>query len=167
MSSLAASCLVTDKVELPEEDDFPPSIVSAPEASELGLALDQIIRVDQDAAPAEIELPVRFRDPNVDQQLFWSLYVDFEEGDSPLQAVNVLPVESTGEFERQLTVLPTVPFAQIEGTGCHKIELFVTGEFEFNNFRRPVREGDIAQAVWWVATTSAGFPSVNMTECPE
>ena len=166
------SCLVTDPVDFPQEENFPPSIVSAARAREMGVALDQIIRVvvPPDRS-GELVIPVEVRDPNVEQDLDYIWLLDFR-ADLSVNVLNDLEDDSTlfgienGPEVRDLEL--NVPLRELGSTGsCHKIELLVSSQFSsVVNPREPEQPGDIAQAVWWVHLTDAENTEVDMGLCP-
>lgn len=161
LAPLMMSCLVTDKIELPEERAFPPSIVSPPDAD--GVSLDEIILVDKDTAPTEIMIPIIVRDPNVDQSLELRLFVDPSDPRIMFETIpqaNNNVISANGTIERSLTL--RVPTGRL-ALGCRKLELLVsTG---FNEESEPVVMGDIDQAVWWVRVVDAANPSVDLGSC--
>lgn len=160
LAPLLMSCLVTDKIELPEEQPFPPSIVSPPDA--VGLSLDEIIQLDRDTAPTELAIPVIVRDPNVDQELELRFSLDPSDPRSNFDVItqaNNNTIIANGTIERSLTLrIPTSRLA----LGCRKLELLVSAGF--NEFE-PRIMGDIDQAVWWVRVVDAANPSVDLGSC--
>ncbi|MCB9603119.1 MAG: hypothetical protein H6721_31285 [Sandaracinus sp.] len=165
---LAMGCLVTDKVELPEERNFPPSVVTM--AAEDAPTIDRIVTFDLADGLPQLELPVVVRDPNVDQSLEYQLWVDFEGNVSALVSDRDARIAPTGTLERSTTL--RVPATRLTpAPSCHRIELLVTGEFDGGTrFRDPVEDGDISQTVWWVRVIdSIGNPggnAIDLSSCP-
>ncbi len=166
VSIAAMGCLVTDKVSVPEENNFPPSIISPPEARAQNVALDQIVQVHlPDETGTELNLPVLVRDPNMNQTLERQVWIDFSGSNLdallPEDDRRVLP---TGTLERSMTI--RIPLVRLT-PGCHKVELRVTSNFDGGaNFREPVEDGDIAQAVWFIRVTDETVQTVEMGNCP-
>jgi hypothetical protein len=157
---LGAGCLITERVEFQELENFPPSIASAPGASH---PLDRILRVELDSEGSgdggleAILLEVDLRDPNVNQPLQWVLTID--ETEYARQTA-----DANGQTSRRLVL--EVPAQRLRPVGeCHRVELLVSSEFSFSNPPRPVTEGDIASAYWWVEATDADLPTASMDTC--
>ncbi|HJL50296.1 MAG TPA: hypothetical protein RMG45_30820, partial [Polyangiaceae bacterium LLY-WYZ-15_(1-7)] len=111
-----SSCLVTEKVQVPEEVNFPPSVVSAPDAFELGTSLDQIVTFDLATDGPQLELPIIVRDPNVDQELVYEVWVDFTGTNLGARIQEATPISAMGVLERSLTVrIPATELAPSEG----------------------------------------------------
>lgn len=150
---LLMSCIVTDKIDLPEEDSFPPSITSCPESGTT--SIDQIITLNVDeerrAGNEELVFQVCIQDANLDQDLELLTYVDSNP------ELTVLPttdqeVLANGMFQRQAEV--RVPFERLGTPGeCHRVEMRVSGGFirRLDEFGRPVDALDLGQAFWFVA----------------
>ncbi|MEM9068809.1 MAG: hypothetical protein AAGE52_09900 [Myxococcota bacterium] len=162
-------CLVTDNAQQQAGENFPPSIVSGPEAADQGVALNQIIRVDLDTFEgSELQIPVTIRDPNFSQELEYEVFLDFNEAsDSPVQFLVSEPnsvVPPVGTLARSLVV--RVPVARLT-TGCHQVELRVSSEFRnAPDFRFAVEPEDFAEAIWWVSVEDEDNRSVELSECP-
>ena len=173
MFALNTSCLVTENGQVPAEENLPPSIISAPQARSLGVALDQIVDINlSEFEGSELQIPVIIRDPNVDQTLEYQLYVDYQGNiDALVRSGDIEPLVSAEEngkfaFERPRTF--SVEVVELGQPGrCHRIELLVTSEFDRGvSFREPVLPGDIAHAVWWVRLTDETNLTVEMDTCP-
>jgi len=156
-ASLAATgCVATDTIEFSSEENYPPSVISQPNAE---YPLREIGQLNLDESLAtELPLEVIVRDPNIDQTLEFRIFVD-----SPTPPGNDFPVDSgvvdpTGEVERPRTF--TLPNDLLTPAGeCHKIELLVSGGFEgFVEPRRPAQEGDIDNVTWWIEVTDTDNP---------
>ncbi len=169
MGSWMTGCLVTDEVSLPEERNFPPSVVSG--AAEGEPTLDEIITFDVADGEPELVIPVLVRDPNVDQPLEYQLWVDFEGNLSALVSdpdARIPPMN--GALERSTSL--RIPATRLTpAPSCHKVELRVTAEFDGGaRFRQPVEPGDISQTVWWVRVIdSVGNPggnAIDLSTCP-
>ncbi len=153
---LFMSCLVTEPIQIPEEVNLPPSIMSAPEARAMGTALDQIVVFDEGDGAMEQEFQVVVRDPNADQSLEYQIWVDFNGSLDSL--VGSGTIEPTGTMDRSFAF--TVRSDKLgPAAACRKVELLVSTEFDFNidtMLRQPVEALDIAQAVWWVRVIDTG-----------
>lgn len=164
---LLMSCLVVDPVEVPEEVNLPPSIMSTSEAAMAGTSLDRIVVVDVGDGSQDLQLPVLVRDPNREQDLEWQLWLDFT-GTNLDALVASGTIEQTGQMDRPMTF--TVPFDRLlPAERCRRVEVLVTSRFDGGtNFRGPVEPLDIAQAVWWVRVidSEAGLTNVSLESCP-
>jgi len=169
MACFATGCLVTDKVELPEERNFPPSVITL--AAEDAPTIDRIVTFDLADGEPQLELPVVVRDPNVDQSLEYQLWLDFEGNNlSALVSDRDARIAATGTLERSTTL--RVPATRLTpAPSCHKVELLVTAAFDGGvRFRDPVEPGDISQTVWWIrvidSVTNPGGNAIDLSTCP-
>lgn len=159
---LAMGCLVTDTIEFIPDENFPPSIISAPGAqhplNEIGA---QDLDEDPLPDPPEYVLETLIRDVNVDQVLEYRLFKDADEFTPSFQSGEIPP---SLNFERSFDA--QIPFSQLELAGvCHRFELLVSGKFKnFSQPREPLEEGDIDAATWWVRVTSDAIPTITQ-EC--
>ena len=150
-----SGCLAIDPVELPEQPDFPPSVVDAPGTPypSTGIIIEDFA-ADPDA---NLTLDVIVRDPNVAQTLQWAVFVDGTENDARRRRAEEIP--TTGELTREVTV--EVPGQFLADPGCHRVELVVTGAFDPLADRKPLRAHDFDSIVWWVAPSD----SVALANC--
>ena len=146
-------CIATDTIEFDPTENFPPSIISQPEAL---YPLDEIGLVNVDDPPPaegdELLLQTTIRDPNIDQTLQFRLFVD----DDALLEGEIGPsgfVERDRDFAVAFDTL-------IPGT-CAKVDVVVTTEFAGGivDPRQPLIPGDFDQAVWWLLVESASQPA--------
>lgn len=163
MAASTAGCIATSPVDFPQDENFPPSVVSQPGAQYPLREIGQL-NLDDPVEVPELPLQVIVRDPNVDQTLEYLLFLDAETvNDSPIQEGVVNPFQ--GQVERPRTF--TVPYEVLTPAGeCHKIELVVSGAFANSAVepRRPAQEGDIDDRTWWIEVTDADNP-VILVEC--
>jgi hypothetical protein len=162
-------CLVTDTIELPEERNFPPSVLTISDPGEP--SVDRIVTFDLADAEPELVLPLVVRDPNVDQVLEYQLWLDFEGNNlSALVSEPDARISATGTLER--STMMRIPAARLApAPSCHRVELLVTGEFDGGvRLRDPVEPGDISQTVWWIRVIdSVGNPggnAIDLSSCP-
>ena len=160
-STPSAGCIATDKIEFVPEENFPPSIISQPNAA---FPLNEIGQINLDdplppGEPAEMPLQVNVRDPNFDQTLQYRIFLDAPPppgAEVPLQSG---VIEPTGFLDRPRTF--TISYDELAPGECHKIELVVVGEFANFVDRRPVEEGDFDQVTWWVEVINADKPVIE------
>ncbi len=158
----AAGCIATDTIEFEPAENFPPSVVSQPNAD---YPLNEIgqLNLDDPVERPEMPLQVVVRDPNVDQTLQYRIFLD-----SPPPPASEFPILSgdidpTGSVERDSELV--IPYEFLEAGICHRIELVVVGQFaSFVEPRRPVEPGDFDQVTWWVEVVDADDP-VIVQEC--
>ena len=159
-----SGCIATDRIEFEPVENFPPSIISQPEAE---FPLNEIGQINlNDPLPpgqaAEMRLQTIIRDPNFDQTLQFRIFLD-----SPQPPASEFPIldgdiPPSGFLERDPEF--AIPYELLAPGFCHKIELVVVGQFaSFVEPRRPVDPGDIDQATWWVRVTDDDNPM--STEC--
>ena len=167
MGCINIGCLVTDPIEFPEEQNYPPSIATKLTDPH---PLHQIIRINTDERTAdggvgELTLGVTVRDPNIDQALVYKVFVDFDQN-LPKSPVAGRGIPAGSSIERQLEV--TLPHGVLgEVDRCHRIELLVSSAFVADHpFRDPVDPNDLATAVWWVELAQNSGTSVPMSTCP-
>jgi len=168
-----SGCLVTEPIDVPREENLPPSIVSAPSAVTLPIPTDlgSIVSIDLDRdtpvdGPGEALFPVEVRDPNLDQALFYRLFVDFDPELNRSPAIDNNRIEPGSGLTRELDL--TVPFTALGAPGrCHKLELRVSSAF-VDSFPQydAVDPQDLAVAIWWVRLTDEVRPTVDLSTCP-
>jgi hypothetical protein len=154
----SSGCIATDRIEFEPVENFPPSIISQPEAE---FPLNEIGAINIDDPPPgegpEMLLQTFIRDPNFDQTLQFRIFLD-----SPPPPASEFPIlegdiPPSGFLERD--GLFAIPYELLAPGFCHKIELVVVGDFaSFVEPRRPVEPGDFDQATWWVEITDDNNP---------
>lgn len=160
--ALVGGCIATDTIEFQADQNFPPSIVSQPNADFPLNAIGQI-NLDDPVEQMEMPLQVIVRDPNFDQTLEYRIFLD-----SPPPPASEFPILSgdidpSGLLERDSEF--AIPYELLPPGICHKIELVVVGQFaSFVEPRRPVEPGDLDEATWWVEVVDDNDP-VIVQEC--
>lgn len=170
-------CITQDLHFVPPEN-FPPS-VGVPEGG--ARPLDAVVRLtaDQlsgggDAGPLNfLRFDVEVRDPDVDQELQYLLFIDYQRGVTTLpNGAGFVPAVAQGASDRRSRVFPLqVPVVSsvLREPGCHRVELLVSERFRVVDgvqTREPLTEGDLGTGVWWVATQATEGDAVDMTGCP-
>jgi len=172
-TSLLSGCLITEPLDAPRERNLPPSIRSAASAATLPIPtnLESIVSIDLERdtpedGPAELLFPVEVRDPNLDQALFYRLFVDFDPEIGRSSPIAGDRIDSTSSLVRELDL--TVSFRDIGAAGvCHKLELRVSSAFvDALPQYDPVDPEDLAVAVWWIRVTDLVNPTVDLSTCP-
>lgn len=171
-----AGC-VTQDLQFVPPPNFPPSVEvpvggARPFAEIVRLRADRIAG-GPDAGPiASVRIDVEVRDPDVDQELQYKVYVDYQRGvtDDPVIA-EFLPPRPSGAADRRRRPLSfDVPIRSLREPGCHRIELLVSQRFQPRTSdttgREPLVTGDLGTATWWVATQASEGDPVDMTGCP-
>jgi hypothetical protein len=148
------------------EENYPPSIISQPDAE---YPLNQIGKLNLDdplppGEPAEVLLEVIVRDPNVEQTLEYRLFLDSPPPPASEFPVDEGSIEPIGAVERPLDL--AVSYEMLSPAAvCHKIELVVVGEFaSVVEARRPVEPGDFDQVTWWIEVVDTDNPVIT-EEC--
>jgi len=168
-----SGCLITEPLHEPREENLPPSIVSAPSAATLPIPTDlgSVVSIDLDRdtpvdGPGEALFPVRVRDPNVHQALYYRLFVDFDPELNRTRPIAGDRIEANSTLTRNLDL--TVSFRDLGLAGrCHKLELRVSSAFvdplpQYDS----VDPDDVAIAVWWIRLTDDIHPTVDLSTCP-
>jgi hypothetical protein len=164
-SASSSGCIATSTIEFDPDENFPPSIISQPNAD---FPLNEIGRINLDdplppGEPAEVPLQVIIRDPNFDQTLEYRIFLDSPPPPEAEFAIQQGDVEPSGLLERPRTF--AISYDELEPGICHKIELVVVGRFISNvEQRRPEQEGDADLATWWVEVTDTDN-DVILQEC--
>ncbi len=160
-----SGCIATDRIEFEPVENFPPSIISQPEAE---FPLNEIGRINLDdplppGQAAEMRLQTIIRDPNFDQTLQYRIFLDSPPPPSSEIPILFGNIDPSGFLERDSEF--AIPYEVLAPGICHKIELVVVGQFaSFVEPRRPVEPGDIDQATWWVEVTDDDNPVITL-EC--
>lgn len=160
MGIFTMGCLTTEKIDFIPEENFPPSIVSAPGAEH---PLNEIGALDLDApippgGTTDYVLETVIRDVNVEDTLQYRLFRDaVDASSSPILSGEIPPEQNqtTGQLLTERPFDRPIPFTLMGAPGvCHRFELLVTTEFKnFVEPREPVLEGDLDTATWWVRVT--------------
>lgn len=159
----ATGCIATSPIDFPEDENFPPSVISQATAAYPLREIGQL-NLDDPVDEPEVPLEVIVRDPNVDQTLEYRVFLD--STNPPASAE--LPIDQgtlppTGDVERPRTF--TVSHDLLAPGVCHKIEIVVVGSFfGFVEPRRPAQPGDVDNATWWIEVVNADFPVIE-DEC--
>ena len=163
-----SGCLVTDNASLPHEPNYPPSIITSQRE-------EHIRRVDLSADPSgEVVFEdLAVREVNLTQTLQYAVFIDRISTDPISSLVELLdsgeiaPTDDEA-FERPFSVEP-IPHQEL-AVGCHKIELFVSGELTVLPSRgvrwTPIIPGDIDRKTWWIEVTDAATLTVGVDQCP-
>ncbi|MBO6940998.1 MAG: hypothetical protein JJ863_38845 [Deltaproteobacteria bacterium] len=162
LTPLTTGCLITDPIDIPEDVNYPPSIVSDTAAPEPRYPIEEIVTLDRDVDES-LTFAVIVRDPNFDDDLDYEVYLNFDP-DAPLTLVDFGKVEVTESLERPLAFtvnnLALFPRGQ-----CHKLELRVSEDFEGGG--TPTVPGDIDIAVWWINSLSEDGTPTDLATCPD
>ena len=172
----AGGCITQDLHFVPPTN-YPPSVEvpadgARPFSEVIRLQADQL-GGGGDAGPVtSVRLDVLVRDPDVDQELQYKVYVDYQLGvvEDPSIA-DFLPARpATGSNRRERRLSIDVPIRALREPGCHRIELLVSERFQSRTAdatgREPLVEGDLGTGTWWVATQATAGDEVDMTGCP-
>lgn len=176
-TSPLGGCITQDLTFVPPTN-FPPSIEVPTGAA---YPLDEVIRLRADliggggdAGPINtIVLDIEVRDPDVDQELQYLVWVDYQRGITLFPVGNgfVTPVPSGSVDRRRRAQRVQVPVRNeaLSRPGCHRVEILVSERFRNEEglpTREPLVSGDLASATWWVATQATEGDAVDMTGCP-
>lgn len=160
-----SGCLVTDVIELPDEEQCPPSIETPSNAR---YPLNQIVSLQLDLLPAGagtgLEFVVDVRDCNEEQALQLKAVLDFRPAVDPdppiISRFLINPLEREG-FTFQ------VPLEDLNEAGrCQKLEVYVSSQFQFEEELSPVESGDLGTAAWFIEVTDEDNPVVETNTCP-
>jgi hypothetical protein len=160
------ACLITQHVEIDPPDNFPPSVLD-PLSPPLGYRpigshIDLSAIEGGDAGPpTSITFEVAVRDPDIEQRLDYAVWINYP---TPTGSVTrgQLPPDSVIDSDRRVRTLSfTLPIRELGA--CNRVELRVSGGFQFIDQREPVTEGDVATATWWIVDDR----TVSISDCPE
>lgn len=160
--AVGTGCIATDTIEFQSEQNFPPSVVSEPNAR---FPLNEIGQIDLDDPVEAPELPLQvvIRDPNFDQTLEYRIFLDAPEPPAVERPLLEGVIDPTGFIDRPQTF--SIAYNALPAGQCHKIELVVVGMFASTvEQRRPVEPGDFDAVTWWVEVVDADNP-VIVQEC--
>jgi hypothetical protein len=164
-ATTASGCLITDDLDIPEETNFPPSIVSD-RAADPALPIEEIVVLRLDEVES-LTFPVIVRDPNIEEPLEWLVLLNFVDGASPqlLDGGNIAP---SGSIERQFDfTLDGADLSRLTPGECHKIELRVSRAFQGGfDFYLPEEPGDLDVAVWWIDSVDESSPTL-LSNCSD
>lgn len=168
--TLLPACL-TQNVQYENPRNYPPSI-ETPDTAQF--PLNQIIQLPGDlevegdgGVTTLMSIPFVFdvRDPNLDQRLEFRVFVDYVAGmTGQADAVAIVPVSPTAADRLTRRVEYSLPIGFVSSPGCHRVEVLVSGSFPAGG-RRPLDEGDLATATWWVASGADANDAVDMRGC--
>ncbi len=163
LAASSSGCIATDRIEFEPTENFPPSIISQPEAE---FPLNEIgeINLDDPLPPgqaAEMPLQTIVRDPNFDQTLEYRIFLDSPPPPAAEFPIQQGTVEPSGFLERPSAFF--IPYEALAPAICHKIELIVAGAFASGSVepRRPVDPGDFDLVTWWVEVTDDINPEIT------
>ena len=163
-------CVVTDTIQIEPVPNSPPALYQPAGLGPDQPSFESIYVIDLDSTPfSQLELRAFVRDADVDQDLEWQLFLDFDSLDpTPNPAIDGDALEAFGsEVRADLDGAPIpVLVSQLGGPGCHKLELRVSSDWvpAFPRYL-PRDPEDLAVMVFWVAVTDAANPIVDMATC--
>lgn len=170
LTPLMHGCLITDPIDIPEEENFPPSLISDNTGQN---PIDEVVVLELfDPEVTSLTFDVVVRDPNVDEVLEYQIWVDYQgvAGDlSPLLDFGDIPAPDDASIDRQFEfTIDNLDLFRSPPNSCHKVELRVSGNFKESalEFRDPAVEGDYDSAVWFIdaRTDESGRPTLE--QCP-
>jgi hypothetical protein len=169
LTPLMQSCLITDPIDIPEDVDYPPSIISDNAGQN---PIEEVVVLELfDPEVTSLTFDVIVRDPNVEELLEYQIWVDYQgvEGDlSPLLDFGEIPT-ADGAVDRQFSFpVDNLDLFRSPPNSCHKVELRVSGEFKDSalEFRDPVAEGDYDSAVWFIDARTDDGARPTLEQCP-
>lgn len=148
MLVMTANCIILDDTTyVPDPRVTPPRIRDLPERTRPRLG--NILELRETEAGVTFEVPVD--DLGVDDPLQWQLFVNVERECRTMEGACAPVARSTvaanGTTQRVVEVtLPEVSFV----TGCNRVELWVSSDFDSEGVHRPQQDGDVDFTTWWV-----------------
>ncbi|MBX7191245.1 MAG: hypothetical protein K1X94_04280 [Sandaracinaceae bacterium] len=177
-SPLALAGCITQDLQFVPPTGFPPSI-EVPSGG--AYPLDEVIRLRADqiggggdaGAINTLVFDLEVRDPDVDEELQYLVYVDYQRGVTlfPVGSgfVPAVPQGTSDRRRRAQRIQVPVRDGALSRPGCHRVEILVSQRFRNEDgvpTRDPLVEGDLGTATWWVSTQATEGDSVDMTGCP-
>lgn len=153
-----SGCIATDRIEFTDEENFPPSVISTPDAQ---YPLNEIgqLNLDDPVEVPEVLLETIVRDPNFEQTLEFRIFLDSEPppaAEAPIEEGTIGPSGFLDRFP-----VFSVSYERLPPGECHKIELVVAGGFASNvEDRRPIVPGDFDLVTWWIEVTDSDNPLI-------
>lgn len=158
---LMSGCLVTESIEFPVEEDFPP-IIDSRTTPAIGSLLEVRQLEDGVRSPEVVQINAVIRDLNVTQTLEYTVQIDQPNvGQTTFEPGTIL--ENDRRELRNLSIsIPANEFPV--GPSCSRVDLTVTGAFEITN--APEDDRDIAR--WWVEVVPENDEvRVDVSACPQ
>lgn len=169
-------CLVTDERTFPEEVSCPPSLVTPSGANHplnqiVDIVLDEMPVGDDAGVPtsATTTFDLQVRDCNENQELRWQAFLDFNPNFSSQRSLPFADGRLIANGSETRTLQVTLDHAQVaeNAPACHKVEVLVSGRFDFGTrTREPLEPGDLGVAVFWLGVKNTASDVVNMEACP-
>lgn len=160
------ACIIPQHVQIDPPDNFPPAVADplAPPASyqPIGSHISLADLEPSDAGvPTSIPFEVAVRDPDVDQELQYQVWVNYRTGSASSLRGRLLP-DAVSDTDRTTRLLRfDLPRATL--IACNRVELRVTTSFQFEDPREPSVEGDLGSATWWIVSDR----TIAIDECTE
>ena len=166
---LMMGCLVTDKIEVEQEQNLPPSSVfrsndpDRPSPARIHtFDITGTSARDGGVGAAELTFEVEVRDPNLEQGLVAQILTD-------TGTANIDRIGSTGALTRAFQFRLNAADLSPDGDpsraiGCHRVELWVSSSFLGN--RVPADENDVAAMFWWIRAVGATPGEIDLSSCP-
>jgi hypothetical protein len=159
-------CLVTEEAQFQQVDNFPPSIESRSGEHPLTEVIE--IDLEKEQPSQSIVFDVQIRDPNVTQTLFLKAFKN-NDFTGEIARAEIPPDDPAlvSEMEARVRdVQINVPRGPFQVTGCHRLELRVSSNFEFEAPAEPAQAGDLGTAVWWIFTKDSAKREFDPVNCP-
>jgi len=150
-------CLVTDNYDFLEEENFPPALSDDPGSPPIGSMM--IINRDEHET-GEIVFSLQVRDENKLQTL--KTRYELSSRSDPTSLIEIGPdIGASRELIRHFEF--GIPVSLIQQDYCYRLLLVVTSGFENHPtlWDKPVIDGDIARAKWWIVEQGA-----DLQNCP-
>lgn len=160
------ACLITQHVQVDPPENFPPAVADPlapppgyrPIGSHISLA---DLEPGDAGVPTSIAFEVAVRDPDVDQELQYQVWVNYITGSASSLRGRLVPDDAT-DADRTVRLLRfDLPRGLL--IACNRVELRVTSGFQFEDPREPDIEGDLGTATWWIVSDR----TVSLDECRE
>ncbi len=170
LTTLTPGCLITDPIDIPEEQDYPPSIISDLTGEN---PIEEVVVLELfDPEITSLTFDVTVRDPNVEETLEYQIWVDYQgvAGDlTPLLDFGDLAPTEDRAVDRPFTfTVDNLDLFRSPPNSCHKVELRVSGDFKESalEFRDPKVEGDFDSAIWFIDARSDDSARPSLEQCP-
>ena len=147
-----SGCLVTDSVDFKEEENLPPILSDQLDSK---YPISSIVSIDRaNSEGGEIVFTPQVRDENIMQEL--QTRYELSSQQEAVSTVGVGPdIYPSGEATRHFDF--SIPVTTIIQDHCYRLQLVVTSEFDNHSmiWDKPLKEGDIARAKWWIVEEGA------------
>lgn len=151
-----AGCIVGDPPELGQPQQTPPFVDTAKTDPTPG-------RVIQLESGDNLPLTVPYRSEDAGEDLFATLWLDYEVEGERLITFRQLPAGTLDDGERQFSTSWTVPAPL---SGCHQLTFVLTHLSSMDGTKPSSEAADVATVTWWLNVGDSAEEPNLLADCP-